>query len=331
MDRHQGKTSELSARVGLIAALAVVALALVVPAPAGAATNPAAPVPLQADAIPPVVLDIPYATYHPELNLDWYPAIGAQGPTPVVIYVHGGSPQTGGDKDDVQQAQLDILWMMVTHGITVISINYRPYPGFAYPAHRDDVARAIQHVRFNASTYDIDPERLVLWGQSAGSIISGWVTYGDDLADPLGTPEEQISTRPLGWINFAALADWTLMIPTFPADFFGYEFLFQVPPAFLESVSIAQMVCNIPRDYTAPVCSRYAQHTGIPPYADPHDPGMMESLHGMLRACYPDVAAESLQLRRVVNLPEKNNRLVVKWTLEVFGMGGVPVGQWKKD
>ena len=47
-----------------------------------------------------------------------------------------------------------------------------------------DSARALQFLRLNAERYRVDPRRVAAYGGSAGSGISQWLAYHDDLADP---------------------------------------------------------------------------------------------------------------------------------------------------
>jgi hypothetical protein len=47
-----------------------------------------------------------------------------------------------------------------------------------------DSARALQHIRQNAEKYNIDPTKIGATGGSAGAMISLWMAFHDDLADP---------------------------------------------------------------------------------------------------------------------------------------------------
>src|SRR5262245_44197159 len=67
-------------------------------------------------------------------------------PTPLVIYIHGGSWQRG-SKGQVSGVMLDTCLKM---GISVASINYRLAPKTKYPDIYLDCARAVQHFRYKA-------------------------------------------------------------------------------------------------------------------------------------------------------------------------------------
>jgi acetyl esterase/lipase len=59
-----------------------------------------------------------------------------------------------------------------------------------------DSARAVQFLRCKASEWNLDPNRFAAGGGSAGSGISQWLGYHDDLADPTSDdPVARQSTR----------------------------------------------------------------------------------------------------------------------------------------
>ena len=101
------------------------------------------------------------------------------GPTPVVIFFHGGG-FVGGDKKSVP------AWLVercVAEGISVASANYRLSSQAPFPAPMLDGARAIQFLRLKAKELEIDPGRIAACGNSAGGGIALWVGLHDDLAD----------------------------------------------------------------------------------------------------------------------------------------------------
>src|SRR4029077_16254352 len=108
------------------------------------------------------------------------PQPGQTGPTPLVVYFHGGGFR-GGDKSSVP------AWLIIKcldAGISVASANYRLSQTAAFPAPMLDGARAIQFVRHKAAELGIDPDRIAASGNSAGAGIALWAGFHDDLADP---------------------------------------------------------------------------------------------------------------------------------------------------
>ena len=142
----------------------------------------------------PDVADVRYGPHERNLLDIWKakPRPGQTGPTPVVVYFHGGGFR-GGDKSSVP------AWLVIKcldAGISVASANYRLSQTAAFPAPMLDGARAIQFVRYKAAELGIDPDRIAASGNSAGAGIALWVGFHDDLADPTsGDAVERASSR----------------------------------------------------------------------------------------------------------------------------------------
>jgi acetyl esterase/lipase len=142
------------------------------------------------DLPPPDHADVRYGP-HERNVLDLWLA-EAEEPTPLVIYYHGGGFR-GGDKSTLQPP---VLQGLLEAGISVAAANYRLTDVAPFPAQMHDGARALQFLRLHADEYGLDPERVAATGGSAGSGISQWLAFHDDLADP-GNDDEvlQQSTR----------------------------------------------------------------------------------------------------------------------------------------
>ncbi|MCQ8183906.1 alpha/beta hydrolase [Parvularcula maris] len=88
----------------------------------------------------------------------------AEGPHPVLVFIHGGSWETG-SKDDYP-------WLgrrFAAEGYVTAVINYRLAPEHDYDAFMADTAKAVAFVHENAGRWGGDPERLFLAGHSAGA------------------------------------------------------------------------------------------------------------------------------------------------------------------
>jgi len=113
-------------------------------------------------------------------------------PPPLVIYFHGGGFRAG-DKRSLSAGLRDRL---LEHGISVAAANYRLTKTAPFPAPMHDAGRAVQFLRHNAKTYNLDPKRVGAIGGSAGAGISLWLAFHDDLADPKSEdPVARQSTR----------------------------------------------------------------------------------------------------------------------------------------
>jgi acetyl esterase/lipase len=122
--------------------------------------------------------DLTYQTlpgYRP-LKLDLFlpPASYANaGPRPMLVYVHGGGWMGGGPRrSSAYQDWPKILASIAAKGYVVASLAYRFSHEAPFPAAIQDVKAGIRWLRANAATYNIDPKRAAILGQSAGGHLS---------------------------------------------------------------------------------------------------------------------------------------------------------------
>jgi acetyl esterase/lipase len=138
----------------------------------------------------PTRADVPYGD-HERHVLDFWCA-ESEKPTPLFIWIHGGGFR-GGDK---RSFPADLRTQCLKAGISCAAIHYRLSSHAPYPAQMRDSARAVQFLRSKAVEWNLDPERFAAGGGSAGSGISQWLAYHEDLADPNSDdPIERQSTR----------------------------------------------------------------------------------------------------------------------------------------
>jgi len=121
-------------------------------------------------------------------------------PLPAIIYIHGGAWMHG-DRTINRNACL------AERGFFTISIDYRLSGQAIFPAQIEDVKAAIRWLRDRAAYYQIDPQRIGIWGHSAGAhlaALAGTSGHLTTLADP--------ETSDRGASNVQAVA--TLACPT---------------------------------------------------------------------------------------------------------------------
>ncbi len=95
---------------------------------------------------------------------------------PVLVFVHGGG-FTGGSKQGDYYPQNTTAWA-ARNGMVGVNIDYRLAPAAQWPAARDDLAAALTWVRANIAKYGGDPDRIILWGHSAGaSHVADYVAH----------------------------------------------------------------------------------------------------------------------------------------------------------
>ena len=145
----------------------------------------------QNDAKPePTHNDVGYGP-HERHKLDLWSA-QSDASTPLLIFIHGGG-WGGGDKKDIPP---NLIKTMLSHGISVASINYRYSTIAPLPAPVHDAARAVQFLRSKATKWKLNPQRFGAYGISAGGCTTLWLACHDDLANPQSKdPINQHSTR----------------------------------------------------------------------------------------------------------------------------------------
>jgi acetyl esterase/lipase len=109
-----------------------------------------------------LAMDVPYGT-HPQQNYDVYAPEAANGLLPVLIFVHGGSWDSGRRKDYDFVARA-----FAARGYLVILPGYRFAPEHVYPDFVADIASAIAAVHRSAQSYGGDGSRIFAVGHSAG-------------------------------------------------------------------------------------------------------------------------------------------------------------------
>jgi acetyl esterase/lipase len=141
--------------------------------------------------------DIAYGS-DPLQKLDVYVAEEHGTAAPVVLVVHGGG-FTRGDKHGEFQPDNMTLWA-ARQGMVGVNINYRLAPTNPWPAGAQDLAAAIAWTRANIARYGGDPNRIVLWGHSAGA---------NHVADYVGNSSVQGAER-------AGVRGAVLLSPNYP-------------------------------------------------------------------------------------------------------------------
>jgi acetyl esterase/lipase len=120
-----------------------------------------------ASAQTPDFTDVAYATPDPAWKFDLSVPDAGCPPYPLVVFIHGGG-WISGDKTDVEAFQPYFL----NSGFAVASINYRYCFVHKWPKQIFDCKAAIRFLRANAPTYSIDPDRIGVFGISAGGQLA---------------------------------------------------------------------------------------------------------------------------------------------------------------
>lgn len=112
-------------------------------------------------------LDISYADDE-ECRFDIYYPEDQAGPCPVIVFFHGGAYFKG----NKGRYQLKPALNGITCGYAVISVNYRLVPDHPLPDAFEDAVRAVKFIKSHACKLKINPDMIVLWGESSGGTLA---------------------------------------------------------------------------------------------------------------------------------------------------------------
>jgi acetyl esterase/lipase len=112
--------------------------------------------------------DIAYGTLHAAQKVDVYTPKAA-APFPVVVLIHGGGWVQGDKMEYRTSIKTEAL---LARGYAVVAVNYRLSGIAKFPAQIQDVKAAVRWIRANATTYNLNPNKIGAWGTSAGGHLT---------------------------------------------------------------------------------------------------------------------------------------------------------------
>ncbi|MFO1147859.1 MAG: alpha/beta hydrolase [Alsobacter sp.] len=107
----------------------------------------------------------------PRQTLDIYGPPGAGGRKPVVIFIYGGSWNSGRRQDYAFVGKA-----LAAQGVVAVVIDYRLVPQVRFPGFVEDAARATAWVKANIAAHGGDPDRVFVMGHSAGAYNAAMVS-----------------------------------------------------------------------------------------------------------------------------------------------------------
>ena len=152
---------------------------------------------------------LPARVYHPEPSTA----------LPVVVYFHGGGFVIG----NIEAADRPCRDLAVAADCVVVSVDYRLAPESPFPAGLDDCVAATRWVLTNAAGIGGDPERVVVFGDSAGGNLAaatalllredspapvGQLLLYPTLAPTAGAPYESLDSLGTGYVMNRAGLEW---------------------------------------------------------------------------------------------------------------------------
>ena len=137
-------------------------------------------------------------------------------PLPLVLFIHGGGFE-GGDKSELygQESGVALINALLSEGIAFASVNYRLLAvgdTAGVLKSLNDARRCLQYIRHNAAFFNIDKERVALYGTSAGAGTSLWIGLQADMKDEASAdPVAHESTRVSAIAVYATQATYDLL------------------------------------------------------------------------------------------------------------------------
>lgn len=144
-----------------------------------------------------VVRDLRYGP-EADMLLDLIRPDDLQDPAPLVLWIHGGA-FVGGSKEELT----GYFQTIAAHGYTVAAPRYSLAPKHRYPTPLRQVSEALVFLQGNASRLGLDPDRVIVAGDSAGAHIAaqiGALVSTPGYPQMVGVPAPMARHRLLGLI-----------------------------------------------------------------------------------------------------------------------------------
>jgi len=142
------------------------------------------------------------------LKLDIFrPETPSSGLRPCIVWIHGGGWRSGSKTGGA--ARLSAL--VATGDYIGASIDYRLLDVARWPAQIYDCKAAIRYLRANSKSLGIDPDKIGVWGASAGGHLASLLGTSGDITDvegDIGTTG--VSSRVACVVDFCGPSDFLL-------------------------------------------------------------------------------------------------------------------------
>lgn len=157
------------------------------------------------DGIAECFLNLEYDSKSGSNKLDLYLPLERNVLCPVIIYIHGGGLLRG-DKT----RHIGPMLQGLRYGYGVACINYRLCDEAPFPAMMHDVTNGIKYLKKNALMYGIDPDKLILWGETHGAYLACLTgVYGKTgVYDDPNTPYPGFTSEVNGVIDYWSFTDF---------------------------------------------------------------------------------------------------------------------------
>jgi acetyl esterase/lipase len=199
-------------------------------------------------------LDIEYTNKPSSKKLDIFLPENTKGPFPLIIYIHGGGWMLGHKLMGHNTA----VFKAISQGYAVATIDYRLSDEAIWPAQLYDCKAAVRFLKANASKFNINPNKIAAWGNSAGAHLAQMLgaTGNIDILEDLSMGNENFSSSVQAVISVFGVSNFlTLTTICNSADKNSPEFklmgcdIIQNPIRAKEASPIEYITNNIPPYY----------------------------------------------------------------------------------
>lgn len=250
--------------------------------------------------------------------------------TPLVIYLHGGGYRGGKKENSYKRKNLELISKILNQNIAYATINYsflNNNDGLL--SSLEDSKKALQFLKFNSNKYNIDKEKIIIWGVSSGANSALWLGLSDDMAE-IGSNDlvSAESTSVQGIISISGAHsfnsdNWKRMIKI---DDKIFDLMIK---GFLKypGVDVEKWLINY-KD------KKYQENIDYYNFMDPSDPPIFVANYGTLKpknifqfnhhplhAKYLKQRADSLNIKNVVHAPaigivDKSNKGILEFIID---------------
>lgn len=250
--------------------------------------------------------------------------------TPLVIYLHGGGYRGGKKENSYKRKNLELISKILNENIAYATINYsflNNNDGLL--SSLEDSKKALQFLKFNSKKYNIDKEKIIIWGVSSGANSALWLGLSDDMAE-IGSNDlvSAESTSVQGIISISGAHsfnsdNWKRMIKM---DDKIFDLMIK---GFLKypGVDVEKWLINY-KD------KKYQENIDYYNFMDPSDPPIFVANYGTLKpknifqfnhhplhAKYLKQRADSLNIKNVVHAPaigivDKSNKGILEFIID---------------
>jgi len=207
-------------------------------------------------------------------------------PLPVVIWLHGGGWKHGNRKTGP-----DLGRFFAERGFAMVAVDYRLSGEAVFPAAVEDVKTAVRWVRSVAGVWGLDPERIGLWGASAGGHLAALaalagpgVFEGPESEHSAHSTEVQAVAAAYPVIDFLKLDAHRDAMPPLDIDPSAFTLPPAADPGSFESLFLGAPLQSVPELARKANPAEYVRE-GTPPFL---------LLHGTSDGAVPPMQSELL-------------------------------------